>query len=436
MRNISHPVFPSLPRRPSPLLSPSTWKRMFKGRIPGQVVVQYTERCNAQCAQCGMRAGNVFQRSTMGKDDTKRLIDALAERGVQAISFTGGEPLLCLDEIVEHISYAHRAGIHYIRTGTNGFMFRGAERAGFHEKITRIAEKLAATPLNTFWISVDSASDVIHEKNRGLPGVMQGIQKGLPIFHEHGLFPSANLGVNRYTGGNGANTLPRPADPDFSEERFYAKARNAFTIFYDKVAQLGFTIVNACYPMSLDSDEANQEAVYAATAEDDFIRFNKQEKIQLFKALYDVIPNYRDKLRIFTPRSSLLALIRQYSGESFEAAPCRGGIDFFFVDSKDMNTYPCGYRGSENLGKFWELDMNALDTTQTCTRCDWECFRDPSEMLTPLVGMLQHPLKMGKRLLSDREMSRAWLGDLRYYHACDYFNARRPMDGKKLARFA
>ena len=95
----------------------------LKAAYPGQVVIQYTDRCNASCAQCGMRASNSFSRSKLEMDDTKRLIDAMAEKGVQSISFTGGEPLLYLDEVAELATYAGQAGIPYIRTGTMVLFF-------------------------------------------------------------------------------------------------------------------------------------------------------------------------------------------------------------------------------------------------------------------------------------------------------------------------
>jgi molybdenum cofactor biosynthesis enzyme MoaA len=91
-------------------------------------VVQITDRCNARCPQCGMRVTESFARSTLATDAIKRMIDAAACRGVQAISFTGGEPLLDLPRLVELIRYAGDAGIPYIRTGTNGFMLTNREK--------------------------------------------------------------------------------------------------------------------------------------------------------------------------------------------------------------------------------------------------------------------------------------------------------------------
>ncbi|WP_051261814.1 radical SAM protein [Desulfovibrio inopinatus] len=416
------------------VFSTKTLASLAKGRIPGQVVVQYTDHCNASCAQCAMRVSNDFPRTKLDVDQVRRLLDAMAERNVQAVSFTGGEPLLYLDEIVSLINHAAQVGIQYIRTGTNGFLFRGSNPDDFEKKIHGIAEKLAATSINTFWVSVDSADPETHETNRGLRGIVRNLERGLSIFREYGLYPSANLGINRLTGGPKPIVCRRP-DGSLDADRFRQEFTNAFARFYEFVEGLGFTIVNACYPMSLDADEAGQNAVYAATSEDDFIRFSAEEKPLLFQALMDTVPTFRDRLRVFTPRSSLLSLIRQYQGQSEECYGCRGGIDFFFIDSKDMNTYPCGYRGGENLGKFWDLDLHSRDTSMRCLECDWECFRDPSELIGPLLDLRTQPFQLAKRCFSDKTFFTTWLEDVRYYRACGYFNARTAPDYAALARF-
>ncbi len=420
------------------LMDPAVWKRFLAGRIPGQLVIQYTDKCNAACVQCGMRRSNVFPRATMEPDAVKRLIDAAAAKGMKSISFTGGEPLLCLDEVAPLMRYAGEAGIPYVRTGTNGYIFKGWEKPDFKDRILRLVETLAGTPANTFWISMDSADPVAHERNRGFEGIVEGMRLALPLFHDAGLYPAANLGVNRLTGGDGEYALPHyhgPAttDPDANPDarRFYDQARQAFRRFYAAVRDLGFTMVNACYPMSCEDETG---AVYAATSADDFIRFTPAEKALLFQALYDVIPEFRGQLRIFTPRISLLKLARGYAAGRDEGFPCRGGVDFFFADSKDMNIYPCGYRGEENLGKLWDLDLETLPAPH-CTACDWECFRDPSELMGPVVEALRSPRRFLSRMLNDPEARRVWWEDLRYYRACGFFDGRTPPEPARLARF-
>jgi hypothetical protein len=407
-----------------PPLFPSTLLKLSRGRAPGQVVIQYTDACNASCPQCGMRREAPFERSTLGVARAKEIIDSAVQAGVSALSFTGGEPLLFLDDVVELLRHAGQAGIPYLRTGTNGFLFRGSDSPGFTGRIETIAAKLAGSGLYTFWISIDSADAATHEAMRGFPGVIRGIEKALPIFHSHGIYPAANLGMNRNMGKT------------WLGEGFTAQqCRDACGEFYDFVIGLGFTIANACYPMSAEGNPG-LAAVYAASADADLVRFSAAEKIILFSALSETIPKYRGKLRIFTPRSSLHALVGQYRRGAEFSYPCRGGLDFFFVDAKSGGIYPCGYRGSEELGGFPALAEVRRQNAPTCRKCDWECFRDPSEMAGPLLELFESPLKLFRRAIRDPGFFRLWLKDLGYYRACGYFNGRIPADYRKLGRFA
>ncbi|MBF0558022.1 MAG: radical SAM protein [Nitrospirae bacterium] len=402
---------------------------LLRSTLPGQLVIQYTDKCNARCPQCGMRVTEPFKRSTLQIDTVKRMIDHATENGVNAVSFTGGEPFLFFDHIMELVEYAHAAGIKYTRTGTNGFIFMHPDRPDFDSRIRKMAERIARSGLYTFWISIDSAVSFLHEEMRGLPEVVKGIEKALPIFREYGVYPSANLGINRNTGG----------EPHLPSEtvslQLYESFKTAFGKFYDRVIDLGFTIVNACYPMSIDEETVGLDAVYGAASAASLIKFSREERALVFKALFDTIPAYRSKIRIFSPRTSLFSLIRQYTLDESYSYSCRGGIEFFFVNASDGDTYPCGYRGTDNLGKFWDIDFKKLDKKAECRRCDWECFRDPSELSGPLLELFGNPAIFIGRIIKDPAYMKLWLEDLRYFAACNFFDGRTPPDYKKMSVF-
>jgi len=370
---------------------------------------------------------------------------------VQAVSFTGGEPLLFVDDLVHLMKVAGTLGIPYIRTGTNGFLLKDAAAPDFRDRIHRLAEKISGTPVRNFWISIDSAAPDVHEEMRGFPGVINGIEKALPIFHQHGLYPSANLGINRNLAGRrrfAYDGLPVTPGTGRAEEmcRYY---RKGFRRFFRFIIDLGFTIVNCCYPMSIEGEteaddrprsqkrESRLKAVYAASATDDLVSFTAAEKTILFMALRDVIPAFRSRIRVFSPRCSLEALIRQYSGlddgNEKTSFACHGGVDFFFIDARDGNTYPCGYRGNENLGKF--RDLGTLPGHPDCRQCDWECFRDPSELAGPLHSLLHNPLSQARRWMAAPLSLKLWCQDLFYYGACDFFDGRRAPDYCRLGLF-
>lgn len=68
----------------------STCRALFRGRLPGQAVIQITTRCNARCVQCGMSADNSFARHSLDPEVVDRVLDTVARLGMQAVSFTGG----------------------------------------------------------------------------------------------------------------------------------------------------------------------------------------------------------------------------------------------------------------------------------------------------------------------------------------------------------
>ncbi|MDY6823978.1 MAG: radical SAM protein [Thermodesulfobacteriota bacterium] len=416
---------------------------LCRGRLPGQVIVQITDRCNATCPHCGMRRTNQFSRSDLPVDDIRRIIDAAAEKGAAALSFTGGEPLLRLDDLVAMINHAGAAGIPLVRTGTNGFFmkFNGQAPERFKDRVKAMVEKLAATPLRNFWISIDSSVPEIHEGMRGLAGVVRGIEAALPIFHDAGIYPAVNLGVNRNVGGALTARLDRR---DFATETdylaaFYRLYSEGIGRFYRQVINMGFTMLNTCYPMSVnEGDAGDMQAVYAATATDRIVKFSQAEKAVLFRVLIEKVEQYRSRIRIFSPLTSLYTLYREYAGmlpDKHPAAGCRGGIDFFFVDARSGNAYPCGYRGDESLGKYWEIQQKQLDRRAVCRRCDWECFRDPSEQFAPLMRAFDAPFRSVHRFFTDRQYLRYWRADLQYYHACEFFDGRKPPQYPRIAEY-
>jgi hypothetical protein len=113
-----------------------------------------------------------------------------------------------------------------------------------------------------------------------------------------------------------------------------------------------------------------------------------------------------------------------------------GGIDFFFIDAKTGCAYPCGYRGNTNMGSFEALNLSVtLNGGQDCRECDWECFRDPSELMGPVLVMRNRPVQAIKRMATDRTYTQLWLEDLRYYHACGFFDGRKAPDQNRLRRY-
>jgi hypothetical protein len=396
-----------------------------------------TDRCNARCPQCGMNTTQRFERHRLSLDHLRALIDSAAARGIEAVSFTGGEPLLLFEDLLTMLDYAGAAGIPYIRTGTNGFVFRHPARADFDARMQHLAASLAATPVRNFWISIDSADPATHDRMRGFEGLIAGIAWALPIFHAHGLYPSANLGLNRNVGGT--NSIPiLPRSPSAAQVADYVEAwQQGLDRFFNFAADLGFSIANVCYPMSLaeNADQDDLQAVYGATSVDRVVSFSAHEKALLFDTLAQVIKAKRHRLRIFAPLCSLHALKAQLACDA-QGYACRGGIDFFFVDAVQGHAFPCGYRGHEDLGPLGPVDHGTTAPPPDCYQCEWECFRDPSELTGPVRELFHRPLGLVQRIRQDPTFFRCWWEDLRYYRACDFFDGRRPANLAKLNALA
>lgn len=382
-----------------------------------------------------MRVSEPFERNTLELDLCKKIIDRAVERGVQALSITGGEPLLYLDDVITLVDYAGAAGIKYTRTGTNGYYFRNPQSADFQTRAERIADKIAASSLRNFWISIDSADPGTHEKMRGFSGIIKGIETALPLFHERGFFPTANLGINRNLGGSVHSGLT--SKDVVEKEQFTSAVHEGLRSFFTLVQNIGFTIVNFCYPMSAEGNN-NLDAVYPASSPEHIVRFNTMEKGWLFETMGDVIPEFRSSIRIFSPLSSIHSLRKWYQTELLTPFPCRGGLDYFFINAGDGKTYPCGYRGQDCLGDYTVDDPLHYSSAKdlACTRCDWECFRDPSEFFGPLTHALRRPISLCTTYKRSLEFYRHWLSDIRYYRACNFFDGRTGIDTAKLAHFS
>ena len=405
-------------------------KEFLKGGLPGQVIVQVTTACEAACEQCAYgRPGAV--KKTLPEQKVFEIIDTAAANHFQAISFTGGEPFLLYRRLLRYIEHAGKAGIKFIRTGTNaGFLQRPYTKFGdspqFRDAVAKIADDIAATPLRNLWISVDSTDVETHEKNRGLNGVVRAIALSIPIFAERNIFPAINLGINRLIDGPGPEWESEGyRDPNkFDAERFEQRYNEGFDRYFHLCDELGFTIVGVCYPMS------EQTGMYGAASET-LTSYSPHELSLLFKALDEVTRQYRSRLRISSPSTALYYLRKGEFG-----VPCSGGHDYFFISAVDGLAYPCGYI-DKPLGEFKDLDFDKLrKEKRTCTKCHWECFFDPDQLVGTVRNLLAHPVSVMPNVMRNPELRDRLIFDMRYFLACDFLDGRRPPKHEKLAGFS
>jgi len=83
-----------------------------------QVTVLITNRCNFKCEHCFW--GNLEKEETITKTKLKYVVQKCVENNIKHICFSGGEPVLYLDEIVE-IMKLYKQKFSVISICTNGY---------------------------------------------------------------------------------------------------------------------------------------------------------------------------------------------------------------------------------------------------------------------------------------------------------------------------
>lgn len=62
--------------------------RFLQNRVPGQLVIQMTDRCNALCPQCGMNTTQPFDRHRLGLKYLQGMIENAGARRIGAVSLS------------------------------------------------------------------------------------------------------------------------------------------------------------------------------------------------------------------------------------------------------------------------------------------------------------------------------------------------------------
>ncbi|MCK4479595.1 MAG: radical SAM protein, partial [Candidatus Lokiarchaeota archaeon] len=125
-------------------------------KIPYSAQIELTLRCNGSCSFCSIHS---LPESILGTDMTteqiKYLIDELANLGVLALSFTGGEPTLRKD-LPELIYY----------TGVEHGFVNGMATNGY--LLPKLFKEHKIEGLDFILISLDYPTAELHDKMRGL----------------------------------------------------------------------------------------------------------------------------------------------------------------------------------------------------------------------------------------------------------------------------
>jgi radical SAM protein with 4Fe4S-binding SPASM domain len=139
---------------------------------PVILVWEITNECNLHCVYCHVDAKKALTNE-LTREEKLSLVGELADIGVPAILFAGGEPL-CSPDLFDVINYAHERGLFTVVI-TNGTLLS-----------TENAQKLAKAGLDYIKVSIDSANPKTHDSLRGegsweraVEGIKNSVKAGL-----------------------------------------------------------------------------------------------------------------------------------------------------------------------------------------------------------------------------------------------------------------
>ncbi|MEM5798315.1 MAG: radical SAM protein [Candidatus Aenigmatarchaeota archaeon] len=131
---------------------------------PFLIVWDLTKKCNLRCKHCYQDSNSYTLPDELTTEEAKKIIDELADAGVVAIAFSGGEPLLRQD-FFEIARYAKEKDFH-ISIATNATLIT--------PKIAKELKKI----VDYIEISLDGFEKT-HDGFRGIPGIWKRTCQGI-----------------------------------------------------------------------------------------------------------------------------------------------------------------------------------------------------------------------------------------------------------------
>jgi radical SAM protein with 4Fe4S-binding SPASM domain len=165
---------------------------------PFLVVWDFTHQCNLSCKHCYSDSGTA-SKAELGTAEALEVVDQLADFGVTALAFSGGEPLTRKD-FFEVATHAVSRGL-YVSVATNGTLLTKEN-----------VQKLKQAQINYVEVSIDGATAQTHDAFRGVPGAFDKAVAGLKNCVE------ADLCACIATTATKSNLAEMPGILDLAEE--------------------------------------------------------------------------------------------------------------------------------------------------------------------------------------------------------------------------
>lgn len=132
---------------------------------PFLVVWDFTHKCNLNCRHCYSNSG-LESKQELSTKEALDVVNQLADFGVTALAFSGGEPLSRKD-FFEVAGHAVKRGL-YVSVATNGTLLTKEN-----------VRKLKHAGINYVEVSIDGAKAQTHDSFRGIPSAFDKAVAGL-----------------------------------------------------------------------------------------------------------------------------------------------------------------------------------------------------------------------------------------------------------------
>lgn len=141
--------------------------------------VAITKKCSLQCEHC-YEWDNLNKKETLSAEQLKSVVAKIQERGVSQIHFSGGEPLLKVDLLIDILNSAKKETDFWVLT--SGFKLTSDN-----------AKKLKTAGLNGVIISLDHFDPEKHNQFRGFKEAYYWVEKGVQNAIENQLVVALSL---------------------------------------------------------------------------------------------------------------------------------------------------------------------------------------------------------------------------------------------------
>jgi len=147
--------------------------------IPLVISWNLTRKCNLKCSHCYINASPTELKDELNTEESKQLIDQIAQVSRPLLILSGGEPLL-RNDVYELIRYGTQKGLR-MGLGSNGGLIDA-----------KVARDLKEAGVKTVSISLDSTVPAQHDAFRGVPGSWNKAVDAIKALRENDILVQVN----------------------------------------------------------------------------------------------------------------------------------------------------------------------------------------------------------------------------------------------------